>query len=382
MSFSAGPCLMSRCSIARSVSNVASGRVIMTGASCITTRSRSRGAVEGLRRGASRQDLRVSDPPHVRSAPRRALCAHSGVVLRLARLWRLAALRRPPQAGYPHLLFQYGSGLGFELGRPHPDHGRRRTSQDAFGPRIRRSRDCCVPGPPGKWKLAFPADGAFLARRSAPGISARAPAKALHRHDQRTDDSSALATCAARIPTAIRSKVNRCRIPFRLEDGPRQWPAGHRTPRRLATDVGLSRPETVPNLTRRVERALHDSRAIATHIRAIGKALVGFRETTGARLMRDAIKQRMTSSRLEQEKVVPSDTVTGSLTPRSATVSSCHRLLCHCHGSGWPRAGGRCPSDLSIRVSKLEAGPADWKQQTESDTTKRLQTGPWRNSDG
>ena len=66
-----------------------------------------------------------------------ALCPHSRVVLRVARLRGLATLRRPPQAGHPHLLLQYGSGLGFELGRPHPDHGRRRTSQDAFSPGIR-----------------------------------------------------------------------------------------------------------------------------------------------------------------------------------------------------------------------------------------------------
>jgi len=68
---------------------------------------------------------------------RGALCPHPGVVLRVARLRRLAALRRPPQAGHPHLLLQYGSGLGIELGRPHPDHGRRRTSEDAFSPGIR-----------------------------------------------------------------------------------------------------------------------------------------------------------------------------------------------------------------------------------------------------
>ncbi len=55
--------------------------------------------------------------------------------------------------------------------------------------------------------------------------------------------------------------------------------------------------------------------------------------------------------------------------PRSWSNFRC--LLCHCRGSGWPRAGGRCPSDLSIPASRLEAGPPDWKQQTKSDTAKR-----------
>jgi hypothetical protein len=39
------------------------------------------------------------------------------------RFLRRTALRRPPQAGDAYFLFQYGSGLGSELGRPDPDHG-------------------------------------------------------------------------------------------------------------------------------------------------------------------------------------------------------------------------------------------------------------------
>jgi REP element-mobilizing transposase RayT len=46
------------------------------------------------------------------------------------------------------------------------------------------------------------------------------------------------------------------------------------TLRELANDLGLSRPDSVPNLTRRIDRDLRDIRALAKDIRAIEKALL------------------------------------------------------------------------------------------------------------
>jgi len=58
-------------------------------------------------------------------------------VLCLARLFSLAALRCPPQAGDAYFLFHGGNRLGDELGRPNPDSGRPGTLQGALRPRLR-----------------------------------------------------------------------------------------------------------------------------------------------------------------------------------------------------------------------------------------------------
>jgi|GEM_PF-2048455 len=54
------------------------------------------------------------------------------------------------------------------------------------------------------------------------------------------------------------------------------------TVRELATDLGLSRPDIVPNLTRRIERDLQETRALAKDIRAIEKALLEEQTTNKA----------------------------------------------------------------------------------------------------
>ena len=43
----------------------------------------------------------------------------------------------PSQTGYSHLLFQHRGGLGCDLGRQYPDHGRRRATAYPFGPEFR-----------------------------------------------------------------------------------------------------------------------------------------------------------------------------------------------------------------------------------------------------
>lgn len=54
------------------------------------------------------------------------------------------------------------------------------------------------------------------------------------------------------------------------------------TVRELATDLGLSRPDIMPNLTRRIERDLQETRALAKEIRAIEKALLEEQTTNKA----------------------------------------------------------------------------------------------------
>ena len=73
-------------------------------------------AVEGLPRGAAWKDLRLLSPPHARRPIQQAIDPQYGVVLRLAGLFRLAALRRAAQAGHPHLLFQHGGRIGTQTG--------------------------------------------------------------------------------------------------------------------------------------------------------------------------------------------------------------------------------------------------------------------------
>ncbi len=51
------------------------------------------------------------------------------------------------------------------------------------------------------------------------------------------------------------------------------------TLRQVAMDLGLSRADSVPNLTRRIEKSLASSPALCDDLRAIEEALQGAQET-------------------------------------------------------------------------------------------------------